>query len=398
MTKRATYSPVIKGQAMRNEIQVSAISLLCVLAFSLLAFAAPVRAQSPVQLWSLDLSTDQDFSKRLQITDPTLKPPTLDFLGNGRIIVSFTDDVQSAPNSTAPEMRAFGFHVLEVDPASGKPGKKLTFSVLTDAAQTRAIAGGEFVVLAGEQLKKFSESFGEVSSMPVPVELHGQPTKQQISEKTYLNPRYESWAMDVAPGGRELLLAHIQSPKAMQLEWVDTNDFKQIAMVQAQPSRQFSAGNQAALLFQYDKLLITSSGQETPICSRCLRAYFLTDDLLLLDERTKYEIRTVAGDRRNEGKLNAEILKFSRALSASRFAYATGRYKGSGFPLRTNFTPQMTVRVFDWEKMKQVSELEFDEPAKAYSNGFSQIAIAVSQDGRYLAVLAEATLTLYRLP
>jgi hypothetical protein len=382
---------------MLSKIQVSAVSVLCVLAFLLLALTAPVRAQTPIQLWSLDLSTDQDFSKRLQITDPFLTPPSLDFIGEGRIIVSFTDNVQSVPTPTAPEMRAFGFHVLEVDPGSRKLGKKLTFSVLTDAAQTKAIAGGEFVVLAGEQLKKFSDSFGEISSMPIPVELHGQPTKQQISEKTYLNPRYESWGMDVAPGGRELLLSHIQSPKAMQLEWVSANDFKQIAMVQARPSRQFSAGNRAALLFQYDKLLITSSGQETPICSRCIRAYFLTDDLLIMDERTKYEIRTVAGDTRNEGKLNEEVLKFYRALGASRFAYATGRFKGSGFPLRTNFAPQMIVRVFDWEKMKQVAELQFDEPLKAHSNGFSQSAIAVSQDGRYLAVLANATLTLYRL-
>lgn len=383
---------------MFTRAKVSCAFVLFVLVFFLLSSAASVKAQSPIRLWSLDLSTDQDFRKRLPITNPFLTPPSLDFIGHGKLIVSFADNIQSAPNPASPEMKAFGFHVLEVDSVSGKPGKKLTFSVLTEAAQTIAIADGNFVVLADEELKKFSDSLGEIGSLPTPLKLHGQPTEQLISGKPYLNPRYESWVIEVAPGGRELVLAHIQNPLVMQLEWVSADDFKTIATVQAQPSRQFSEGNRAALLFQYDKLLIASSGQETPICSRCLRAHFLTDDLLVVDERTKFEIRTVAGDRRGEGKLNEEMFEFYRALSASRFAYATGHYKGSGFPLQTHFAPQMAVRVFDWERMKQVAELKFDEPEKAVSGGLTQTAIAISQDGRNLAVLINGTLTLYRLP
>jgi hypothetical protein len=61
---------------------------------------------------------------------------------------------------------------------------------------------GNFLVLEGEELKKFSSSFKEIASLPTPLKLHGQPTDQRLGERSYLNPHYETWHMGVAPGGR----------------------------------------------------------------------------------------------------------------------------------------------------------------------------------------------------
>jgi hypothetical protein len=190
-------------------------------ALAILCFAvAPLEAQTPPKIWSIDLSVDPDFQKRLKYTDSwsSLAPPTIDFIGQGKLVVSFTDGVRSVPTLADPNMRPFGFHVLEIDGTVGKRGKRLDFGVLNDSCQAMAIADGDFVLLAGEELKKFSGSLVETSSIPIPLVLHGQPTKTEIGGKPYLNPRYEWCRFDVAPGGKTLVLANARNPQSMQLQ------------------------------------------------------------------------------------------------------------------------------------------------------------------------------------
>ena len=167
-------------------------------------------------------------------------------------------------------------------------------------------------------MKKFSSSFKEIASSPTPLKLHGQPTDQRIGERSYLNPRYETWHMGIAPGGTELVLAHVKNPQQMELSGLRTDDFATIATLQGSPSNQqgMSAGNQAVWLFPYGwaKLLL-SSGEESSLCARCLRGRFLTDDLMFLDERNEYEIKTISGTTRARGKLDVEAPKFYRAAT-----------------------------------------------------------------------------------
>jgi hypothetical protein len=85
-------------------------------------------------------------------------------------------------------------------------------------------------------------------------------------------------------------------------------------------------------------------------------------------------------------------------MNAPRFAYATGHYKGSGFPNQTQFAPEMRVRIFDWGRMKQVAEISFAKPEQPVMTGFRQSAIALSHDGRSVAVLIDSVLSLYQLP
>jgi hypothetical protein len=255
-------------------------------------------------------------------------------------------------------------------------------------------------VLAGEELKKFSHSFNEVASLLTPLRLHGQPTEQRTGGRFYSNPRYETWHMDVAPGARELVLAHVKNPWEMEVSWLRTSDFTTIATVERQPSNQqgMSAGNQAVWLFPWGPAkLLSSSGEESSLCDHCRRGYFLTDNLVFLDKGDKYEIKTTSGETRASGKLRVEADPFYRAAEATRFTYATGHYKGSGFPLRTHFAVHMEVKVFDWSTMKQISSVTFDKPEKPVSSGFKQSAIALSPDGRRLLVLTGSILNLYKL-
>ena len=362
-----------------------------------LTLTQPLFPQRVVKLWSVDLSKDQDFQRRGEASEALLKPPTLDFLNEDQIIVAFDDYEMSIPS---PEMTPFGFHVLEVEANTGRSGKKLSFNVLVNTSQAEATGDGSFLVLAGEELKKFSHSFNEVASLSTPLRLHGQPTEQRTGGRLYLNPRYETWGMDVAPGGREFVLAHVKNPREMEVSWLRTTDFTTIATLEREPSNQqgMSAGNQAVWLFPWGPAkLVSSSGEESSLCNICLRGHFLTDDLMFLDEQDKYEVKTISGATRASGKLKLEAPKFSRAANASRFAYETGHYKGSGLPLRTHFAAHMEVKVFDWSTMKEIGVVTFDEPEKPVSSGFKQSAIALSPDGRRLLVLTGSILNLYRL-
>jgi hypothetical protein len=388
MASPAAVAPSRTEKSMRGIMKMG---------FVLIALTQLLVSESVIKIWSIDLSHDEDFRRRVRASEVNLRPPTIDFLKEDKIIVAFDDDVLMVPDS---EKRPAGFHALEVEATSGKTGRKISSEALASGSRVAVTGDSNFLMLAGEQLKKFSSSFNELASLPTPLRVHGQPTQQRIGERIYLNPRYETWDVDVAPGGREFVLAHVKNPSEMEVSWLKTNDFTTITMIEAAPSNQqgMSAGNQGVWLFPFGwAKLVLSSGQEASLCNRCFRGYFLTDELVFLDEGERFQVKTISGVSKGQGKLQSGASKFCRATHATRFAYATGQYRGSGFPVRTRFASHMDVKVFDWSTMKQVGEIAFDEPEKPVSAGFKQSAIALSPDGTQLAVLTGSILNLYRL-
>jgi hypothetical protein len=141
-----------------------------------------------------------------------------------------------------------------------------------------------------------------------------------------------------------------------------------------------------------------SDGKTAVICTRC-DAHFLTDNLVLIDQEKSYSIQSVDGVQRGVGKLNMQALNITRAARATRFAYMTGHYVGNGFPIQSHFaslTGKIIVR--DWNTNRLVADLDINEPAGNPSAGLAQMALALSPDGKHLAVLVHHTLSLYRLP
>jgi hypothetical protein len=353
------------------------------------------KAQKPVLLWSQDLAHDQDFQKRLGQDLIVLRPPTIDFLNAKQIIVAFDD---GAISGGGPVSEPFGFHVLEVKADSGSFGKKLSFSVLSDSSQAQVIKGGDLLVLAGEKLQKFSADFQEVSALPTPLRLHGQPTKQVFAGGTYWNPRYERWLMDVAPGGDTVLLGHIEKPLQMHLQWLRTSDFSVTKSLSTHTWKDVLASDNGALFIEPMKAMLLSDDKFTVICNRC-EAHFITDDLLFLNEEKAYEIKSLNGEVKARGKLSVYASTFKRAQSASRFAYSTGAYRGYGFPLVTHFpSVHSDIRVYDWKQMKQVAEVDLNKHVGSESMGYSKLAIALSPDGKQLVILDDSKLSCYSLP
>jgi hypothetical protein len=334
-----------------------------------------------MKLWSIDLATDKDFHKRMGVPEVSLKPPSVNFLGDAQIICGFYDDEKIGFNPSLSQRR---YHVLEINAQSGAFGRKLDFQSLDDYSRALPVADGGFVVLAGTELKKFSSTFISGPSYPTPIES--------------LNHNWILWLIDVAPSGQSLLLYRYRAGENNGTGTrIRTGDLTSINSSQVPFSHVIQASDDAGIFGAIDSELI--SAKETKVlCNRC-NAYFLTDNLVFLGGEQEYSIETIAGEKRASGSLNLEAMNFNRSAQTTRFAYSTGHYVGSGFPIQTKFdTITGKIMVLDWSNNKTVAEIDINEPAGNPSAGLTQLALALSPDGKYLAVLLHHTLSLYRLP
>jgi hypothetical protein len=351
--------------------------------FATLAFRPPsVSAQPPAKLWSIDLGRDRDFHERLSFEEVLLDPPSVDFLNDSQIICAF---YSGAKVGTDEAHASSGYHVLEIDPRTGALGRKLEFSAFESNYRALPVADGGFVVFANDELRKFSNQF--------------VPGSSYSTARVQAGEYFDRWLVDVAPGGHTMLLySHQPEGTQGQWTWLRTADLAVIESAQASLAGMIQASDTAGIFDGTDDRELLSGGKATVLCTRC-NVHFLTDDLLFLDKQQSYAVQTVDGKERAVGKLDIEALHFSRAAQATRFAYVTGHYVGSGSPLQTHFESITgKIMVLDWSTNRPVAEIDVNEPAGNPSAGLTQMALAFSPDGKYLAVLLHHTLSLYRLP
>jgi hypothetical protein len=341
----------------------------------LLICSLHVRAQRPTLLWSADLAQDADFQKRLSVSEVLLTPPAVAFLNDEQVICSFYDDEKVGFDLSLTRNR---FHVLEIDAHTGAFGRKLDFPSVDDRANAQPLANGSFVVLAGDKLQEFHKDFSPAFSYPTPI--------------AGTNQRRDSWLMDVTPGGNQIALYHHLGAEGRQdLTWLRSGDLA--------PDRPIAAEGGFLLTASNNTYIVDSMDQEP--CTGCL-AWYLTDDLLFVDRPTHfadhraYAIQTGSGKRIASGSLEGGGADVSRSMNSTRVAFLHGG--GSLFSLTFQPPVAATVTVLDWTTKKRVVEIYLSQPATNPSAGFSQSALALSPDGRYLLVLLHHTLTCYELP
>ena len=353
------------------------VKLLAMLALC----AARIDAQTPTTLWSVDLGADKDFQKRLTIQEVLLGPPFVSFLNESQIICSFYDREKVGFD---PSIEQPIFHVLEIDVRTGAFGRKLDFQSVNDRSLAFPVADGGFVVLAGQELRKFSSSFVPGLTYPTPV------------GGTYRLPDY--WLADVAPEGKEIILFN-RHEHDMAFKWLRSDDLTLMRNLPTGINWRITGSNNAVTDFRNEQLAILSMGGTVlRTCKLCI-FNFLTDDLLFIDTGRTYSIETIRSQKRASGKLDGGASDFARSFHASRFAFLSGHYNGSGFPIRRNFNSLTgKIIVLDWNTNKRVAEIDVNEPAGNPSAGLTQSALALSPDGDYLLVLLHHTMTCYRLP
>jgi hypothetical protein len=347
-----------------------------------LFLAVSASAQKPTKLWSIDLSADQDFHKRLSVLEVSLDAPSINFLSNSQIICDFYDGEKGGYNLSMPPS---GYHVLEIDANNGAFGRKLDFQPVDDHSRALPTDDGGFVVFTGKELKKFNNAFAPGISYPTP--------REQVYDVL------DRWLVDVAPSLQTILLYYHRPRDTQGLwTWLRTKDFTVVMSFQSSLASGIYASDTEAIHDGVGNLQLLSAEKSSVLCTRC-SAYFLTDDLLFLDEQNSYTIETTACEDRGKGNLGGGGERFARAAHSPRFAYVTGGIVGWGFPIQTHFNEVSgKVRVWDWTTNKVIAEIDVNEHAGNPSAGLAQMALALSPDGKYLAVLLHHALTLYRLP
>lgn len=357
----------------------------------LYGFAAPTAlalctsalcAQHPEKLWSVDLAADRVFQKRLSVLEVSLDAPSINFLSNSQIICDFYDGEKGGYNSSMPPS---GYHVLEIDANNGAFGRKLDFQPVDDHSRALPTDDGSFIVFTGKELKKFNNEFTPGVSYPT--------AREQVGEVL------DRLLVDVAPSLQTILLYYHRPRDTQGLwTWLRTKDFTVVKSFQSSLATRIYASDTEAIFDGVGNLQLLSAEESTALCTRC-SAYFLTDDLLFLDEQKSYTIETTAGENRGKGSLGIGGGKLARAAHSSRFAYVTGGIVGWGFPTQTHFNKiDGKIRVWDWTTNKVIAEIDVNEPVGNPSAGLAQMGLALSPDGKSLAVLLHHTLTLYRLP
>jgi hypothetical protein len=131
----------------------------------------------------------------------------------------------------------------------------------------------------------------------------------------------------------------------------------------------------------------------------CISVY-LTDDLLFLNHLKTYTIQTLAGDIHAKGRVH-ETFDISRAMFATRLAFVDGNYQSmSPYGSSTISEQRVRVKIMDWTKNKVIAEFDMldDEGSEKYWSGLKQFSLALSPDGKYIAILMHHTLSYYKLP
>ena len=104
-----------------------------------IALTQSLVSQSVTKIWSVDLSHEEDFRRRVRASEVNLRSPTIDFLKQDQIIVAFDDDVLPIPDSDMPRA---AFHVLEVEATSGRIGRKISSEALASGSKMAVTGDG----------------------------------------------------------------------------------------------------------------------------------------------------------------------------------------------------------------------------------------------------------------
>lgn len=277
------------------------------------------------------------------------------------------------------------FHVLEVYAHNGGLGRRLDFDAYDDDYRAMPVTDGGFVVLAGDELKKFNGQFVTTAVYPT----------ARVQGGTYL----DRWRVDVSPSGNSVLVySHRSEGIQAELMWSHATDLAPVTTLAIPRTAAFRGSDTAAIIADNDGEQLLSEGKTTTLCRRCI-AHFLTNNLLFLDRGDSYSIEALSGKSLGTGALDIQASSVCRAAHAPRFAFVTGHYVGSGISLRTHFDSITgKILVVDFTTNKPVAEIDINEPAGNPSAGLNQMALALSPDGKLLALLLHQNLTLYALP
>ena len=188
----------------------------------------------------------------------------------------------------------------------------------------------------------------------------------------------------------------------VEYSWFATSDLTRSGHASSQNLGEVSAGS-GFLVGQgkrSEALLLSTTGQTT-LCDHCFRVFVVSDQLLLKDFSKQIELSTIDGKTLYSRSMPDGTDFFAGASKAPRFLFVTYGMGLQRFGIPIG--PRNLVfhfHIMDYQLVSQVGEVIYKQPLSrdpTFTPGASQSAVALSPDGKSVALLDGGSLALYRL-
>jgi hypothetical protein len=390
---------------------------------------AQEKPPAPVRSW--DLNVDADYAARMvkQLRIITLKSPTIVFLDNQKIAVTYEDGRGAFSSDgkvlgrnfpfprTKVESPMYKFHALIFDVDIGPAtANRLQWDAIREESQLLPTHDGGFAVRVDNQFMIYSNDAHLQNKMTLAY--HGDKplaTGEEVFEESYKGA--------ISHSGRSLVVCHElrgrHSGGGAQVTWYDTRTLKAIG----KPSEVTREAGCGIYLNSADDNTVYSGSYkvdpETPVWTkinpRCMtcppdpsqspwqRFEVVAPGHFLIFGKN-YEIVDENGyqDYVIPYEAGVGLAGPTPATSAPRIAYGDGQSKNeSGHRWSTR------LYVVDWKERRKIATLKFVQNAlpavhdgglQLEALGMSDFSYALSPDGKKLAVLNRNSLEIYDLP
>ncbi len=263
---------------------------------------------------------------------------------------------------------------------------------------------GELIVMVGNELLRLS------SELEIRVQRTLPRTKEERNGLTY----YDHWSLAASPVGRSALLVHRDIDRGCENHWISTDDLTDESVnptphcgsspiVMTKDSAVFNVvqpRRHRPPLMKQDR-----AGVLQPLCTSCDGAVFSAfgKDLLLLGtgHAASYAIIDLEGReicRGSHGFGADRILQTSGSSVANRVAFLYGSLRGSLFH---SWRGSDKIIVVDADKKNEVASIHLSDKGTSIASEwkvFITPRLALSPDGKELAVLREHVLELMAIP
>jgi hypothetical protein len=292
-------------------------------------------------------------------------------------------------------MEPIFFEALFYDARDGHIQGTLQWLARRDAGEFQPVHDGGFLVHAGDKVMRYSADLKMVRERDL------IPPAEADEKRSYL-PR--EWKLDVTPGGRVAFM-QLHDGRENTDFWINADTLDELFSTKPQYPGAAIAGEDALATVhnwgEYpnasSEVMLWERGKDwRQISIRGKVGTFLADSLLLTYYfRKEFNVVDRKGSVIFGGPLkqaDPSALTVKRNLAGTRFAISDTHRAIPIIQKHDFFDWNFEVKVGDVKQRKMVAEISLG------THDARQIDLALSPDGSQLAVLAESTLTLYRLP
>jgi hypothetical protein len=355
-------------------------------------------------VWRADLNQVPAFKARMAIKYPeSLRRPSLHFVDARTLVLAFDDNNLWAPAAQLTEKihldesgaKKFKFNATFFDATTGKYQDNLSWETTDIKSMLAPTSDGKFLVLADEALHLYLGT----------QELHQEKTPKSNQYpfdgtlKSLMVKNGEYWEFSISPIKDVVVLRH-RDHKKSEFHWLDADTLSEISDSKMDNVWDF-AGSSNQLVTVTPRTgragfaevrVVEKDGDWKKICDCQPNLFsFLSNEKILLAPWRSLQIVNLGGEILWQRKIPGVVGMFSEAAKALRIAYAYQTGSGNG-------GTTLTVVVFDWQTMKEIEHITFEHQAKTPVDiGFNHANIALSPDGRQLAIVRDSVLELINL-